>query len=138
MPAGAPTASGTVPGSGPPGTGKPAGVPAAKPDHLLFTVRHSGDPRTDGTYALQCHPAAGGHPAPQAACAALDAAAHGGADPFAPVPSGAHCAMIHGGPATAQVRGIWHGRPVFARFDRSDGCAMSRWDALVPALPAIR
>jgi hypothetical protein len=111
-------------------------VPAAKPDHLLVTVRHTG-PDTDGTFSLDCHPAGGRHPDPAAACATLTRATRGDRDPFAPVPRDAVCTMIYGGPATAQVSGLWHGRPVHASYDRANGCELGRWRALVPLLPAI-
>jgi hypothetical protein len=111
-------------------------VPPAKPDRLVVTVRHSGA-ATDGRFSLDCHPARGVHPAPAAACDALARRDRAGGDPFAPVPDGVVCTMIYGGPATAHVAGLWHGRPVDARFDRTDGCEMSRWDALVPLLPDV-
>lgn len=110
--------------------------PAAAPDHLFVTVRHSG-PGTDGTFSLDCRPAGGRHPSPAAACAALRRAGEAHTDPFAPVPAGSVCTMVYGGPATARVAGRWHGRPVQATFDRSDGCEISRWHALVPLLPAV-
>lgn len=112
-------------------------VPHAAPDHLVVTVRHSG-PGTDGTFSLDCRPAGGRHPSPAAACAALRRAAREHADPFAPVPKGSVCTMVYGGPATARVAGRWQGRPVQATFDRSDGCEIGRWQALVPLLPAVR
>ncbi len=111
-------------------------VPPAKPDHLVVTVWRSGA-ATDGTFSLDCHPAGGRHPAPAAACAALTRATRGARDPFAPVPEDALCTMVYGGPATARVAGLWHGRPVRAAFDRSDGCELSRWNALVPLLPDL-
>jgi len=111
-------------------------VPPAAPDHLLVTVRHSGT-GTDGTFSLDCRPPGGRHPAPAAACAALRRAEGAHADPFAPVPEGSVCTMVYGGPATARVAGHLHGRPVQAVFDRSDGCEISRWHALVPLLPAL-
>jgi subtilisin inhibitor-like len=113
-----------------------AAAPPAAPDHLVVTVRHSGR-ATDGTFALACHPAGGRHPQPAAACAAVTRASRGARDPFAPVPGDAVCTMIYGGPATARVTGTWHGRPVAASFDRSNGCELSRWDALVPLLPDV-
>ncbi|MEU7317638.1 SSI family serine proteinase inhibitor [Streptomyces sp. NPDC007083] len=104
-------------------------------DRLTFTVTRSGRAARDGSYTLRCHPAGGEHPAPGRACAALDRAASGGRDPFAPVPGDAVCAMIYGGPARARVTGTWHGRKVDARFSRTNGCEVARWNRLVPALP---
>ncbi|MFR9673175.1 SSI family serine proteinase inhibitor [Streptomyces sp. TR06-5] len=134
-----------------------AAVPPAKTDYLSISVTRSGDPQQNRTYSLFCHPAGGTHPQPERACAVLDSAdlgtspqEDGGAvptdrtrhapygGPFGPVPENALCTMVDGGPATARIRGVWRGRPVDARFDRSNGCEMSRWDRLVPALPALK
>jgi hypothetical protein len=65
----------------------------------------------------------------------LERASSGGKNPFEPVPSNAVCTMVYGGPATAHVTGTWHGREVNARFKRSNGCEIERWNSLVPALP---
>ncbi|WP_331770275.1 subtilase-type protease inhibitor (plasmid) [Embleya sp. NBC_00888] len=109
---------------------------AATVDHLTVTV--ADNPEGVITYTLACHPAGGSHPEPQAACARLDATTTGGRDPFAPVPAGAHCTMIYGGPATARISGTWAGRSIDATFKRVDGCEISRWDNLVPVLPQAR
>ncbi|MEU3662723.1 SSI family serine proteinase inhibitor [Streptomyces sp. NPDC032940] len=106
-------------------------------DHLTVTVRDAG-PGADGTYELYCHPDGGSHPDPAGACAALDQGTRWGQDTFAPVPMGSVCTMQYGGPATAHVTGTWAGRPVDARYDRSDGCQVSRWNRMVPLLPDLR
>jgi Subtilisin inhibitor-like len=49
-------------------------------------------------------------------------------DPFAPVPENVACTEIYGGPQTADVRGTYQGRPVEARFNRTNGCEIARWD----------
>jgi hypothetical protein len=46
--------------------------------------------------------------------------------------------MIYGGPATAHVTGTWAGRPVDTTYDRGNGCAISRWNGMVPLLPDLR
>ncbi|MFE5332501.1 SSI family serine proteinase inhibitor [Embleya sp. NPDC056575] len=104
-------------------------------DRLTLTVTNT--PGGAGVYTLECHPAAGGHPAPRQACERLDSLTLWGRDPFAPVPHGAMCTMIHGGPAAAHITGVWAGRPVDAAFDRTDGCEIARWDDLVPVLPRV-
>ncbi|MFI7408167.1 SSI family serine proteinase inhibitor [Streptomyces sp. NPDC049627] len=106
-------------------------------DHLTITVRDAGG-GDDGTRELYCHPSGGDHPDAADACAALDRGARWGKDAFAAVPEGGFCTMQYGGPATAHVTGTWAGRPVDARFDRSDGCEIGRWDRLVPVLPDLR
>jgi hypothetical protein len=50
------------------------------------------------------------------------------AEQLDPVPAGTACTQIYGGPATARVRGRLAGTEVDARFDRSDGCQIERWD----------
>ncbi|WP_367124746.1 SSI family serine proteinase inhibitor [Streptomyces phytohabitans] len=120
-------ASALLPGGG--------AVPPAKADSLSFTVRDSTDRAMNGSFTLDCHPSGGSHPDAAAACDAIDEAARKGTDLFAPVAEDAECTMVYGGPVTARVQGTWHGKPVDARFDRSNGCEINRWNALVPALP---
>ncbi|WP_329148747.1 subtilase-type protease inhibitor [Streptomyces sp. NBC_01456] len=126
----------------PGGPSLPAGYrPAADlagGDHLTVTVHHSGSARTDGTFELYCHPGGGNHPHVKAACTKLDGMARWGRDPFAPVPQGANCTMMYGGPATAHVTGTWAGRPVNADFRRTNGCEIGRWGHFEPLLPSTR
>ncbi|WP_078509067.1 SSI family serine proteinase inhibitor [Streptomyces zinciresistens] len=105
-------------------------------DRLTVAVRDAGGP--DRTYTLVCRPAGGDHPDAERACATLDRQTRWGKDTFAPVPPDGPCTMQYGGPATARVTGTWAGRPVDARFDRSNGCEIARWDGLVPLLPDLR
>jgi hypothetical protein len=105
-------------------------------DRLVLTVRHAG--QADGTYVLRCHPGGGTHPRALEACGALDRRTIWGRDPFAPVPPRSLCTMQYGGPATARITGVWAGHPVDARYDRSDGCQIARWNDLVPLLPDVR
>jgi Subtilisin inhibitor-like len=75
-------------------------------------------------WALHCDPAEGTHPAPEKACEQLldlD-------DPFAPPPPDAVCAELYGGPAVAEVEGLFRGETVNARFSRTDGCEIGRWN----------
>ncbi|WP_406331287.1 SSI family serine proteinase inhibitor [Streptomyces sp. NBC_00203] len=106
-------------------------------DRLTVTVRGMGN-GADGTYERRCHPGGGSHPDVDGACQQLDGKTTWGKDPFGPVAPGTMCTMLYGGPATAHVTGTWAGRPVDARFDRTNGCEISRWDALVPLLPGTR
>ncbi|TGN74546.1 hypothetical protein E5083_20295 [Streptomyces bauhiniae] len=103
-------------------------------DHLTLVV-HGAGPGRDGVRQLFCHPEAGDHPDPVAACRVLDENTRWGRDAFAPVPPDSLCTMIDGGPATAHVTGYWAGRPVDATFSRGNGCEIARWDRLVPFLP---
>ncbi|MDF3143273.1 SSI family serine proteinase inhibitor [Streptomyces sp. T21Q-yed] len=117
-------------------------IPRAPVPRSTVTVRNvggsAGGAGGDRTYELSCHPAGGDHPDTEGACAALDRGTRWGKDVFAPTPQGGFCTMQYGGPATAHVTGTWAGRPVDARYDRSDGCQIARWDRLVPLLPDLR
>ncbi|MEU6670637.1 SSI family serine proteinase inhibitor [Streptomyces sp. NPDC046727] len=110
--------------------------PEDRGDHLTVVVRHAGA-ELDGTYEVYCHPSAGRHWDAAGACRALDSHTRWGRDPFAPAAPGTTCTMLYGGPATARVTGTWAGRPVDASYDRSDGCAVGRWDRMVPLLPKL-
>lgn len=118
-----------------PATAQATAPTAAPTDRLTVTVTDSGG-EGDGTYELNCHPTGGTHPNAAKACARLDEVTVWGTDPFAPVPPDSMCTMQYGGPATAHITGTWQGRPVDATYDRSNGCEISRWDGLVPVLPA--
>ncbi|WP_306337316.1 SSI family serine proteinase inhibitor [Streptomyces sp. KL118A] len=118
-----------------PATAQATAPTAAPTDRLTVTVTDSGG-EGDGTYELNCHPTGGTHPNAAEACARLDEVTVWGTDPFAPVPPDSMCTMQYGGPATAHITGTWQGRPVDATYDRSNGCEISRWDGLVPVLPA--
>jgi hypothetical protein len=127
-------------------TAVPAAAAAAAPpplrpedragDHLTVVVEQAG-PGRDGRYELFCHPDGGTHPDVSGACRVLDADTRWGQDTFAPVPPDSTCTMLYGGPATAHVTGTWAGRPVDARYDRTNGCEIGRWDRMVPFLPSL-
>ncbi|WP_405658296.1 SSI family serine proteinase inhibitor [Streptomyces sp. RK9] len=106
--------------------------PAA--DRLSITVSEAG--AGDGAYTLECAPTGGTHPSPDDACERLDQLAAEGVNPFKEVPRDAACTQQYGGPETARVQGTWQGRPVDTTFTRTDGCQISRWNTLVPVLPA--
>jgi hypothetical protein len=42
---------------------------------------------------------------------------------------------VYGGRAVAKVTGLIGGHPVNARFTRTDGCEIARWDRLGFLLP---
>ena len=112
------------------GTADPAGDPTRRVQASdgvteLTVVVRTGPGQPKRTWSLRCGPAAGDHPAPEAACQELDALE----DPLAPVPADAACTEIYGGPQTATVTGTLRGEPVDAEFDRTDGCQIGRWDA---------
>jgi hypothetical protein len=82
-------------------------------------------------FTLRCQPVGGTLARPAAACRRLAA---GGRALFAPVPPDAICTEIYGGPQTARVVGRLAGRRVWARFSRTNGCHIARWDRLSPWL----
>jgi len=110
------------------------GQSAAGPDSLTVTVRahESAEPVTR---TLRCRPAGGSHPQAAAACRHLRSLPS--VPPFAPVPRGAVCSMLYGGPQTAEVQGRWLGKRVSARFTKVNGCEIDRWDTMGVSLDAL-
>ncbi len=106
---------------------EPAAPAAPVGADLTVVVDATGEGATT-TYTLTCEPAGGDHPDAEAACAAIAAA--GGAAAFAPTPMGVACTEQWGGPQTATVTGTVAGEAVAADFSRTNGCEISRWDAL--------
>lgn len=104
-----------------------------RPTVLMIEVL--GEPDAEPSkHWLTCQPTGGSHPQAAAACRRLN---HLTGDPFQPVPPGSMCTMMYGGPQRATVEGIARGKPVAAEFNRTNGCEIARWDALVPVLPEI-
>jgi len=105
---------------------------AAPTGRLTITVwpqgREAGGARR---WTLECGPAGGTHPHPARACAQLAAVAN----PFRPVPRDAMCTQIYGGPQEALVTGTYRGAGVNARFNRVNGCEISRWDRVAALFP---
>jgi len=112
--------------------GGPALVADGEP-RASYTITVAADDKgTDPrTWTLECDPSGGDHPDAAAACGVLAASD----DPFAPVPSDMACTQIYGGSGVATVTGTRDGAAVDARFTRTDGCEISRWDALGAVLP---
>lgn len=130
--------SGDATPSPPATTGDPR-PPSASPDEpagggvpadLTVEVDTTGEGTTTA-WTLTCAPAGGDHPDPEAACAALAAA---WPDAFDPVPAGTMCTQQYGGPQTAVIAGTVAGESVSARFSRTNGCEISRWDAVADVL----
>jgi Subtilisin inhibitor-like len=107
--------------------GGAAAIAAERPTTALrVTVWPKGVQATERprSWTLRCGPAGGSLPKPQRACRAL-----GGLDaPFAPVPRGALCGALYGGPAVALVRGTFRGTRIWTRFKRDNLCQSNRWD----------
>jgi TolB protein len=75
-------------------------------------------------WTLACEPARGTLPGAARACRRLLALPR----PFRAVPRGSACTEIYGGPQVAEIRGTLRGRRVAARFRRTDGCQIKRWN----------
>jgi hypothetical protein len=84
------------------------------------------------THHLTCAPPGGDHPSPEVACRVL---AERGVKALPPVPAGALCTQIYGGPETAHITGTWRGEQVDSRLSRQNGCEIARWNALAGLLP---
>ena len=92
---------------------------------LHITVWPNGQGHPGGkTYTLRCAPAGGTLPRPAAACTRLTRLTH----PFAATPRDTVCTQIYGGPQQALVTGRFRGHAIRARFSRTDGCEIARWD----------
>ena len=125
-----PVSSDDSPSSTPGSTPSPIEATPAEPvtADLTIVVDATGEGATQ-TFTLTCSPDGGNHPDPAAACAAL---AQAGVEAFAPTPRGVACTEQWGGPQVATVQGTVDGEQISARFDRTDGCQISRWDRLAP------
>lgn len=75
-------------------------------------------------WTLRCKPVGGTLPDRRNACRRLSPLT----DPFKPVPDGAVCTQIYGGPQVARITGTFRGRRVSATFNRLGGCEITRWD----------
>jgi subtilisin inhibitor-like len=91
----------------------------------------SAVPTKSVTWTLGCGPVAGSLPRRTRACRRL---AQGGVELFAPTPKNAVCTEIYGGPQRARVVGTVNGKRIWAKFRRSDGCEIARWQRLSPWL----
>lgn len=121
-----PVSSDDSPGPTPSPTEEPPAEPVTA--DLTIVVDATGEGATQ-TFTLTCSPDGGDHPDPAAACAAL---AQAGVEAFAPTPRGVACTEQWGGPQVATVQGTVDGEQISARFDRTNGCEISRWDRLAP------
>ena len=109
----------------------PSGTPSpAAATSLSVEMMADGEAVTD-TWTLECDGATpvgdSGAPDPAAACAAV---AEAGTALFAEPEPGLACTMQYGGPQRAAVAGTVAGEQVSAEYKASDGCQISRWDAL--------
>ncbi len=114
------------PGASPEPSDKPTEPATPVAADLTIVVDATGEGATT-TYTLTCEPVGGDHPDAEAACAAIAA---GGLAAFEPTPMDVACTEQWGGPQTASVTGTIGGEAVRAGFSRTNGCEISRWDAV--------
>lgn len=136
-PGGSPTADGTPTPTSvspePPSAPEPDPGPTTGtelPAELTIALDETGSGVTR-TITLTCVPTGGDHPDADAACATLGTL---GAEAFAPPPRDEMCTEQWGGPQVATVEGTVDGTSVRARFSRTNGCEIGRWDALATVL----
>jgi len=89
---------------------------------LTITVWPQGEGGPSEEWTLRCDPVGGTLPNADEACGKL------GAEMLEPLPPDTICTQIYGGPQTARVKGTFDGNEVDARFGRSNGCEIHRWD----------
>ena len=112
-----------------------AGAPATSaPTELRMTLWPEGKAGPARSWTLRCAPPRGSLPNARSACARLERLER----PFAPVPRGAVCTMIYGGPAEGLVRGLLRGKRVRAAFSLRGGCEIERWRRVRFLFPALR
>lgn len=102
--------------------------------HLRMRVWPHGLRQASQTWTLRCNPLGGTLPHGDRACYELAA----GHDLFEPTPPDRACTQVYGGPAVAAVQGSIRGRLVSARFKRTDGCEIARWDRVRFLFPGVR
>ena len=108
------------------------GAGTASRTSLTITFWADGSKTSEKTvWTLRCNPAGGTLKRPAVACERI---ATGGWKLFAPVKDGTVCTQIYGGPQTALIVGTVQGRRVWAKFQRRNGCEISRWNRVSPWL----
>ena len=100
-----------------------AGVAPAT-DRRITVWPHGPGEEGVGVWRVRCDPAGVTLPRRTVACRALAALER----PFAPVPKDVACTQVYGGAQEARVTGTYRGRRIWARFKRTDGCEISRWN----------
>ncbi len=116
------------------GTGSAPAPPGESATSLTVVVSPTGAGNGPShTTTLQCDPVGGNNPLSEESCAQL--AAH--PEALEPIPEDTMCTMIYGGPEEAHVYGTFQGEPVDARFERTNGCEVARWDSLEPLFKVV-
>ena len=112
------------------GCGSDRGASGAPRYDLTVTFWPQGKAGESRTATLTCDPDGGTHPNPAAACDAL--LQH--EDALRPLAGDMACTEIYGGPQLATISGAG----VHALLSRTNGCEISRWEALAPVVELAR
>ncbi len=120
------------------GAGKAS--PAIPPKTYLYVAvwPQGNDGAKEHHYGLRCRGPGGEYSsnvAPITARRACQRVVNLGPKAFQPVPRNVACTEVYGGPADAKVVGLIGGKSVNARFKRTDGCEIARWERLGFLLP---
>ncbi len=107
--------------------------PATSTTRLTITVwaKGRGAGAEPAKWTLRCEPAGGTLPRRARACSTL----FSNREALRPVPPTIACTQIYGGPQEALVTGRVRGTRVWVRFNRRNGCEISRWSRLAPLFP---
>ncbi len=102
---------------------------------LTIEVEPKGADGPRLTATLECGPPGGDHPQAAAACTTLDR----NREALDPLPPGAACTQIYGGPQRARIHGTLGdtgtgNRELDVRLSRANGCEIERWHALAALL----
>jgi hypothetical protein len=116
--------AGTVAACGSTASGATGSTPSKPKVSLNITVE-KGPGHAARHWTLQCDPAGGTHPNPEAACRALLAVKH----PFSPPKPGHMCPMILASAQRAIFNGTWYGQKVH-RTIIDGGCDLGHWSKL--------
>jgi hypothetical protein len=115
------TACGTLGGSSESGS---TTVMTASSTELTIVVWPQGDGGPSRTWTLTCDPVGGSLPAARSACSRVTREA------LRPLPRDSICTQVYGGPQKARITGEIDGRAVDARFSRTNGCEIHRWNGV--------
>jgi len=112
----------------------PARVAKSADLTILYRAAATSSPRR---MQLRCNPSGGDQPRAAEACATLAMVDAEGLDPFAETRGTRVCSVGYAGPQTAQVSGQWGNASVRARFARTNGCEVARWNLIEPVLDPV-
>jgi Subtilisin inhibitor-like len=115
------TACGTLGGTSDSGS---TTVTTVSSTELTIVVWPQGVGGPSRTWTLTCDPVGGSLSAARSACSRVTRQA------LRPLPRDSICTQVYGGPQKARVTGQIDGRAVDARFSRTNGCEIHRWNGV--------